>query len=102
MLDDMFKIVADPYLEPRNNYSRDRENGFDLLYSEESDFEPALNKRRPFGLDLCYPIPELKPLIGAVPRDYAKRLRKISMGIGKRPAAEKKIEKAATIQEEGV
>ena len=25
---------------------------------------PAVNLRRSFSLDLCYPIPELKPLIG--------------------------------------
>lgn len=54
-----------------------------MLYREESELGPAVNKRRPFALDLCYPIPELKPLIGVVPRDMVKRLRKITIGVQK-------------------
>ena len=68
MMDDMLKIVADPIFEPQIPPSKERETNFDLLYREESELGPAVNKRRPFCLDLCYPIPELKPLIGVVPR----------------------------------
>lgn len=42
----------------------DRENDFELLYREQSKESPAVNVRRPFSLDLVYPIPELRPLIG--------------------------------------
>ena len=65
MIDDMFKIVLDPVLKPKNAPEPERENGFELLYREESaGHGPAVNVRRPFSLDLIYPIPELKPFIG--------------------------------------
>ena len=65
MIDDMFKIVLDPVLAPKNEPDMSEENGFDLLYREESAGKgPAVNVRRPFSLDLIYPIPELKPFIG--------------------------------------
>jgi hypothetical protein len=44
MLNEMFDIVFDSK-EPVS---------FELIYSE------AVNKRRPFSLNLCYPIPQLK------------------------------------------
>jgi len=44
MLNEMFDIV----LESKEPIS------FELIYSE------TVNKRRPFSLDLCYPIPQLK------------------------------------------
>jgi hypothetical protein len=65
MIDDMLKIVLDPYLKPRQTPNPDEENGFELLYREErAGVGPAVNVRRPFSLDLIYPIPELKPFIG--------------------------------------
>ena len=65
MVDDMIKIVIDPYLKPKNTPNNDRENLFELLYREESvGYGPAVNLRRPYSLDLIYPIPELKPFIG--------------------------------------
>lgn len=43
-----------------------RENGFDLIYREENwqTGVPAVNLRRPFSVDLCYPIADMKPFIG--------------------------------------
>jgi hypothetical protein len=55
MIDDMTKIVVDPVYPPRF-VEKDRENLFELVYSEEQN----INKRRPFNLDLVYPVPELK------------------------------------------
>ena len=35
-----------------------------MLYREQGKDGPAVNVRRPFSLDLVYPIPELRPFIG--------------------------------------
>lgn len=63
MLDDMVKLTVDPTYEPKNVDSRP--NNFDILYREDQACTTRgklpVNKRRPFALDLCYPIPELKP-----------------------------------------
>ena len=56
MIDDMTKLVIDPVYPPKN--VEERENGFELIYNES--VENPVNKRRPFSLDLVYPIPELK------------------------------------------
>jgi len=65
MLNDLFKIVLDPVFAPRSVPDPSRPNNFDLIYKELTDaLGPPVNKRRPFTFDLCYPIPELKPLIG--------------------------------------
>ena len=70
MIDDMTRIVIDPYYPPKNLEDKGRENLFELLYSELP--ENACNKRRPFNLDLVYPIPELRQQIGTVkPRNTA-------------------------------
>jgi hypothetical protein len=70
MIDDMTRIVVDPYYPPKNLEDKGRENLFELLYSELP--ENACNKRRPFNLDLVYPIPELRQQIGTVkPRNTA-------------------------------
>jgi Tubulin-tyrosine ligase family len=58
MIDDMTRLVVDPYFPPKNVEDPKRENLFELLYSEQP--ENAINKRRPFSLDLLYPIAELK------------------------------------------
>ena len=81
MINDMFKIVLDPVLKPKNVPEADRENGFELLYREEQVGQgPAVNVRRPFSLDLLYPFPELKPFIGKKsalkPGLAVKKLRK--------------------------
>ena len=57
MIDDMTKIVVDPIYPPKEVDSQ-RENLFELLYSESGD--QILNKRRPFNLNLLYPIASLK------------------------------------------
>jgi hypothetical protein len=75
MMDDMFRLVIDPILEPRLTPDKERENGFDLIFRSDSEYGPAVNKRRPFALDLCYPIPELKPHIGKIPSGYVKNRR---------------------------
>ena len=64
MIDDMTRIVVDPYFPPRNLQDPERENLFELIYSELP--ENAVNKRRPFSMDLVYPVPELKCAIGTV------------------------------------
>ena len=64
MINDMLKIVVDPVCKPRSVPEDDRENDFELLYREQGQHGPAVNVRRPFSLDLVYPIPELKPFIG--------------------------------------
>ena len=35
MINDMLKIVLDPYLSPKNEVDKDRENDYELLYREE-------------------------------------------------------------------
>lgn len=62
MIDDMTKLVIDPVYPPKN--VEERENGFELIYNES--VENPVNKRRPFSLDLVYPIPELKQQVGVV------------------------------------
>ena len=63
MIDDMTKIVIDPIFPPKF-VDTERENLFELLYSESDS--GIINKRRPFNLDLMYPIAELKPPIGVI------------------------------------
>ena len=64
MLDDMVKLTVDPIFEPKFVYE-DRPNDFEILYREEQACTQKgklpVNKRRPFALDLCYPILSLKP-----------------------------------------
>ena len=65
MMNDLFKICVDPVFAPRTVPDASRENNFELIYKETFDaLGPPVNKRRPFHLDLCYPIPTLKPFIG--------------------------------------
>ena len=65
MINDMLKIVLDPVIPPQTEYEPDRENDFELIYRDASTKHgPAVNVRRPYTLDLVYPVPELKPLIG--------------------------------------
>ena len=64
MIDDMTRIVVDPVYPPRHTEDPHRPNLFELVYSENP--ENAINKRRPYNLDLVYPIPELKQQIGTI------------------------------------
>ncbi len=65
MMNDLFKICIDPVFAPRAIPDPTRENNFELIYKDTFDaLGPPVNKRRPFNLDLCYPIPALKPFIG--------------------------------------
>lgn len=67
MMNDLFKIVIDPVLAPRSVPDPSRPNNFELIYKETNDaLGPPVNKRRSFSLDLCYPVPALKPFIGKV------------------------------------
>ena len=65
MLDDWMKMCVDIIYEPKIVKEPDRVNEFDCLYREEqactSKGKLPINKRRPYSLDLCYPITELKP-----------------------------------------
>jgi len=64
MVNDMIKLCVDPVFAPRTVPEEDRENDFELVYREQGPHGPAVNVRRPFSLDLVYPIPELRPFIG--------------------------------------
>lgn len=65
MIDELMKIVVDPVFKPSN--ARSDQNDFELVYREEVyQGLPAVNLRRSYNLDLCYPVPELKPFIGKV------------------------------------
>ena len=78
MIDDMTRLVVDPVFPPKNLEDPGRENLFELLYSENP--ENACNKRRPFTMDLVYPVPELKQQIGTVkPRNVIKVSPPISL-----------------------
>ena len=49
-----------------------------MIYKEYGDnYGPAVNKRRPFTFDLCYPIPSLKPFIGKI-SGYRKEINNVS------------------------
>ena len=78
LIDDMMKLAVDPFCKPRNKPSDD--NGFELVYREENYWvQPpitAVNLRRAYTLDLCYPIPELRPFIGKIPASIAKKSKK--------------------------
>lgn len=63
MIDDMTKLIVDPVFQPRE-VDNERENLFELVYQENID--STFNKRRPFNLDLVYPIAELKQQVGVV------------------------------------
>ena len=72
MIDDLFKLTLDDSFKPRN--SSGAQNGFELIYREnwapnDPNSLPAVNQRRPFNIDLCYPVPELKPFIGRVSKN---------------------------------
>lgn len=78
MINDLFKIVVDPVFAPRIVPDASRENNFELIYKEYGDNSgPAVNKRRPFTFDLCYPIPQLKPFIGKM-TGYRKEINNVS------------------------
>lgn len=64
MVEDMVKLTVDPVFKPKNKPDEYDKNGFELIYREEQNNVPAVNHRRPFNLDLCYPIIDLKPFIG--------------------------------------
>jgi hypothetical protein len=64
MVEDMVKLTVDPVFKPRNKPDEYDKNGFELIYREEQNNLPAVNQRRPFNLDFCYPISDLKPFIG--------------------------------------
>jgi hypothetical protein len=65
MQEDIVRLAVDPRYEPKNVDDAERPNDFEILYREEQacQFSKKLpvNKRRPYALDLCYPILELKP-----------------------------------------
>ena len=65
MMEDLIQLVVDPVFKPQKAPDTSK-NGFELIYREENVWKGTtyLNQRRPFSIDLCYPIPELKPFIG--------------------------------------
>ena len=77
MVEDMIKIVVDPVCKPRTRTAGYDESGFELVYREENLWATppitGLNQRRAYTLDLCYPVPELRPFIGKIPASIAKK-----------------------------
>ena len=61
MIDDMIRLTVDPTYPPRKA-GEARESLFDLVLSDNP--EAPVNKRRPFSLDVLYPISELKQAVG--------------------------------------
>ena len=82
MIEDMLKIVLDPVLKPKNHPDPDRPNDFELLFRDASDKHgPAVNLRRPFTMDLLYPVEELIPFIGKIrnhPRQAVNKRGKVA------------------------
>ena len=78
MVEDMLKICVDPICKPRIRPENYEKNGFELIYREENllvpNSLPAVNLRRPYDLDLCYPIASLKPFIGKMPSSFGKKI----------------------------
>ena len=68
MINEAFKIVVDPHFAPAYCPTGDK-NSFELIYREQA---PVVNHRRPFSLNLCYPIPRLKPFFGRPERKLHK------------------------------
>lgn len=57
MVNDMIKIVVDPVLKPKQVPDSERPNDFELIYRDASQKHgPAVNVRRPFTMDLVYPV----------------------------------------------
>jgi hypothetical protein len=69
MIDDMVKIIVDPVYPPAS--VEERESLFELVYSEQP--ENMVNKRRPYSMDLLYPVPELRPQIGTVTKKIKQK-----------------------------
>ena len=63
MINELIAKVVDPKCEPEID-PEIKNCGFELIYKESNDEKLAVNQRRAFDLDLCYPVPDLKPFIG--------------------------------------
>lgn len=57
MINELLGITVDPFYPPRTG--RVYPKSFELIYQEGK-----LNQRRPFSIDLCYPIPAFRPQAG--------------------------------------
>ena len=42
-------------IDTNENQPSEVKNDFELIYREKTNDLPAVNQRRPFDLDLCYP-----------------------------------------------
>ena len=89
MIDDAIKIAVDPVCKPKKKTENYDQNGFELIYREENQYTmtTGVNHRRAFNLDLCYPIPSLKPFIGKVKREFRKNNK-----VTPKPQAKKAVE----------
>ena len=82
MLDDMFEIVLDPLIAPKNDVRNNTSNDYELIYCEfGSNHHPdgPFNARSPFNRSV-YPIPELNPEL--------KNLKHIKGNLSKEEAKE--------------
>lgn len=99
MIDDAIKIAVDPVCKPKKKTENYDQNGFELIYREENQYTmtTGVNHRRAYNLDLCYPIPSLKPFIGKVKREFRKNNK-----VTPKPQAKKAVEfdpQASTVLE---
>ena len=62
MLDDMLRITVDPVYPPKDLPEPNRQNLFELIYSENP--ENPTSQRRPITQDHLYPIKNLKQTVG--------------------------------------
>jgi Tubulin-tyrosine ligase family len=71
MINEMCALVLDVHLKPEIEPNIEKSE-FQLIYREETNGNTYVNHRRPFNLDLCYPIIKLKPFIGKPEKKIAK------------------------------
>jgi len=79
MMEEVVQLAVDPIFKPRNKPNDSDEKCFELIYREETVSQPAVNVRRPFTLDLLYPVPELKPFIGKLPANIQKKQQQVGL-----------------------
>lgn len=81
MMEDLCQLVVDPVCKPAKKMKPNQENRFELVYREENPWYgvTAVNLRRPFSIDSCYPFPELRPFIGKTATFKTKKSYKYKM-----------------------
>lgn len=86
----MLSIVVDTKYEPEISPNVKDTGDFELIYKEGNE---AVNKRRDFSLDLCYPVLSLKPFIGKIERNLTLIPKKTVSASNKKMVSPKGFEK---------